>query len=95
MTYAEGNEQVMVLLDDPAILCSIQKSLAYLVSGPGMTRCPDAVYADAHYGLAMVNEALEECEGRNKTTSKTRGFEQHKPTCAIYKGLACNCGADS
>ena len=47
-------------VSDPATLESIRSALNYLVYGVGRKRCPQNVYADAHYGLAMVEKAQRE-----------------------------------
>jgi hypothetical protein len=47
-------------VSDPATLESIRSALNYLVYGAGRKRCPQPVYADAHYGLAMVEKAQRE-----------------------------------
>lgn len=47
-------------VSDPATLESIRNALNYLVYGAGRGRCSSKVYADAHYGLAMVEKAQRE-----------------------------------
>ncbi|MFA5378114.1 MAG: hypothetical protein WC455_20345 [Dehalococcoidia bacterium] len=60
-------------VSDPATLESIRSALNYLVYGAGRKRCPQNVYADAHYGLAMVEKAQREAPNMTHETEADPG----------------------